>query len=160
MIVKSILLFLMTSAHRKSLTRSIFGTITFLQKIQYAKNKSDSAAKADGTFDIRLKRKRDEENAANSASSFGGNKVAKIVSNSVPNRILFAQELPLNLDETVLKSLFKQCQGFKEVRMVPGKIKLAFIEFNDETQATIALRQLHGFEVSPGNILQLTYGNA
>ena len=43
--------------------------------------------------------------------------------------------------------------------MVPGKIKLAFIEFNDETQATLALRQLHGFELSPGNMLQLTYGN-
>lgn len=132
-----------------------------MQKIQYAKNKSDSAAKADGTFDIRLKRKRDEENSANSMQppSSGAAKIAKIVSNSAPNRILFAQELPPNYDETVLLSLFQQCQGFTEIRMVPGNKKIAFIEFNDETQATLALRQLHGFELSPGDLLQLTYGN-
>jgi RNA recognition motif-containing protein len=131
------------------------------QKIQYAKNKSDSAAKADGTFDIRLKRKRDEENAANSMQppSSGATKIAKIVSNSNPNRILFAQELPMNYDETVLLSLFQQCSGFTEIRMVPGNKKIAFIEFNDETQATIALRQLNGFELSPGDVLHLTYSN-
>lgn len=91
--------------------------------------------------------------------SSGASKVAKIVNNSVPNRILFAQELPLNYDETVLLSLFQQCQGFTEVRMVPGNKKIAFIEFNDETQATLALKQLNGFQLSPGDILQLTYGN-
>jgi RNA recognition motif-containing protein len=91
--------------------------------------------------------------------SSGATKVAKIVSNSNPNRILFAQELPLNYDETVLLSLFQQCSGFTEIRMVPGNKKIAFIEFNDETQATLALRQLNGFELSPGDVLHLTYSN-
>ena len=133
----------------------------FSQKIQYAKSKSDSAAKADGTFDIRLKRKRDEEKEGNTMQppSSGANKISKIVSNNTPNRILFAQELPINYDETVLLSLFQQCSGFTEIRMVPGNKKIAFIEFNDEVQATLALKQLHGFQLTPGDTLQLTYGN-
>eukprot|EP00596_Hydrurales_sp_CCMP1899_P007503 CAMPEP_0119034056 /NCGR_PEP_ID=MMETSP1177-20130426/1110_1 /TAXON_ID=2985 /ORGANISM="Ochromonas sp, Strain CCMP1899" /LENGTH=188 /DNA_ID=CAMNT_0006991259 /DNA_START=162 /DNA_END=728 /DNA_ORIENTATION=+ len=133
-------------------------------KLQYAKNKSDAVAKADGTFDVRLKRKRDEEAAERNAASSGSvpgnaNKVAKIVSNTTPNRILFAQELPVNFDEVVLSSLFQQCQGFVEIRMVPGNKKIAFIEFQDEVQATLSLKQLQGFQLSETDTLQLTYGN-
>ena len=107
-----------------------------------------------------MKRKRDAEIAVNAMEPpTGAAKIAKIVSNSAPSHILFAQDLPLNYDETVLFSLFQQCQGFTELRMVPGNKRIAFIEFNDETQATLALKQLQGFELSPGDALQLTYGN-
>jgi hypothetical protein len=42
-------------------------------------------------------------NAASSGSIPGNsNKVAKIVSNTTPNRILFAQELPVNFDEVYI----------------------------------------------------------
>lgn len=57
----------------------------------------------------------------------------------------------------MLAILFQPFQGFQEVRMVPGKKGLAFIEFHDVIQAGIALQQLHGFQLTPTDTLQLTY---
>ena len=49
--------------------------------------------------------------------------------------------------------------GFMEVRMVPGKKELAFIEFAEVVQAGIALQQLNGFKLTDTEVLHLTYGN-
>ena len=48
--------------------------------------------------------------------------------------------------------------------MVPGKKSIAFIEFNDHIQASVALKQLNGFKLNGGHeddksqILHLTFG--
>ena len=76
----------------------------------------------------------------------------------VPHRILFAQNLPESYDEQMLTSLFQPYPGFQEVRTVPGKKGLAFIEFQDQIQATIALQNLNGFQLTEFDTLHLTYG--
>ena len=93
-------------------------------------------------------------------------KQAKLVVNNVPHNILFAQQLPENCTKDVLSSLFEQYPGFKEVRMVPGKKNIAFVEFGDHIQASVALKKLNGFSLSSNSddekssdILHLTFGN-
>lgn len=71
---------------------------------------------------------------------------------------------------TLFQFIFKSCEilisifniiliGFIEVRMVPGKKELAFIEFAEVVQAGIALQQLNGFKLTETEVLHLTYGN-
>lgn len=84
-------------------------------------------------------------------------KAPKLTVNNVPNRILFAQALPEACTEQYLTSLVQAYPGFQEVRMVPGKREIAFIEFQDQIQAGIALQQLNGLQLSPTDVLHLTY---
>ena len=82
-----------------------------------------------------------------------------MVAGSLPNSILFAQNLPTDVSENSLKVLFSQCTGFEEVRLVPGNRGMAFIEFEDEIQSTMALKQLHGFQITSSHVLQLAYSS-
>jgi U2 small nuclear ribonucleoprotein B'' len=47
----------------------------------------------------------------------------------------------------MLAMLFRQYPGFVEVRLVPGKTDIAFVEFADESQASVAKEGLNGFKV-------------
>ncbi len=90
-------------------------------------------------------------------------KAPKLIVNSIPHNILFAQALPDSCTPASISNLFSSYPGFKEVRMVPGKKGIAFIEFGDQIQASIALQQLNGFVLSTDdsandNVLHLTYG--
>jgi len=136
-------------------------------RISYAKSKSDVVARKDGTFIPRPKKEREEpdkkkrglDEEESSAVRQPAPKAPKLVVNNIPHRILFAQALPDDCNEQVLKTLFAQYAGFQEVRMVPGKKGIAFIEFQDMMQAGVALQQLSGFNITPNDKLHLTYGN-
>lgn len=81
-----------------------------------------------------------------------------LVDLGVPSKYLLAQNLPSECNEMVLAMLFRQYAGYKEVRMPrPG---LAFIEFEQEPHATLALQALNGFQLSQKDSLQLTYGKS
>ena len=54
--------------------------------------------------------------------------------------------------------LFRQYTGYKEVR-VPRE-GLAFVEFDDEPHATLALQGLNGFKLTTNDTLNLTYGKS
>ena len=131
-------------------------------------------AKKDGSFVPRQKRARDEPASSSSKvqvvgsgtgtgkedpTSEGKPAAVKLVVNHVPHRILFAQNLPEECSDQQLATLFQQYAGFQEVRMVPGKQGIAFVEFQDLVQAGIALQQLHGFQLTATHLLNLTYGN-
>ena len=144
-------------------------------RIAFAKSKSDVIAKADGTYVKREKRDRPPEPPAekrmlpqqppNGAS--GGadaavappppKKAATEPVNTTPSNVLFAQALPDDCNEMMLAILFQQYAGYKEVRMVPGKKGIAFVEFADETQAGLALKGLNGFKLTPTDALQLSF---
>jgi len=73
-----------------------------------------------------------------------------------PSNILFAQDLPSECNEMMLAMLFRQYLGYKEVR-IPRQ-GLAFIEFDDEPHATLALGGLNGFQLTTSDTLDLKYG--
>ncbi|KAL6271857.1 U1 small nuclear ribonucleoprotein A [Prunus avium] len=153
-------------------------------RIQYAKTKSDVIAKADGTFVPRERRKRHEDKgkkrkeqhdasqagmglnpayagaygAAPPLSQIpypGGVKLPEAP--APPNNILFVQNLPQDTTPMMLQMLFCQYPGFKEVRMVETKPGIAFVEFGDEMQSTVAMQALQGFKMTPQNSMLITY---
>eukprot|EP00591_Stephanopyxis_turris_P012142 CAMPEP_0195529040 /NCGR_PEP_ID=MMETSP0794_2-20130614/31452_1 /TAXON_ID=515487 /ORGANISM="Stephanopyxis turris, Strain CCMP 815" /LENGTH=284 /DNA_ID=CAMNT_0040660281 /DNA_START=34 /DNA_END=888 /DNA_ORIENTATION=+ len=77
---------------------------------------------------------------------------------SPPSNILFAENLPVECNEMMLAMLFRQYAGYKEVR-IPRQ-GLAFIEFDDEPSATLALRGLNSFKLTKTDTLKLKYGKA
>ncbi|XP_047328499.1 U1 small nuclear ribonucleoprotein A [Impatiens glandulifera] len=153
-------------------------------RIQYAKVKSDVVAKADGTFVPREKKKRHEEKAGrrrkeqhnmNQAAigmnayaygatpplsqlpHMGGAKSNLPDTPAPPNSILFVQNLPHQTTELMLRMLFGQYAGFKEVRMIEAKPGIAFVEYENEMQSTAAMQVLQGFKISSDNPMVITY---
>ncbi|EEB09689.1 U1 snRNP-associated protein Usp102 [Schizosaccharomyces japonicus yFS275] len=55
-----------------------------------------------------------------------------------PNKLLLLQNLPAEANAEVLTQIFGTYQGFTEVRMVPGRRGIAFVEFENENDAAIA----------------------
>ncbi|ORY43766.1 U1 small nuclear ribonucleo protein A [Rhizoclosmatium globosum] len=74
-----------------------------------------------------------------------------------PNSILFIENLPTETTDEKLADLFQQIPGFKEVRLVPGKSDIAFVEYETEAQATIAKQQLNMFQILPGREMRVSY---
>ncbi len=86
-------------------------------------------------------------------------KESRLVINTTPHRILFAQNLPTEVTQQNLSAIFHHIPGFREVRIVPGNRGLAFIEFDTEVQSGMALRQLNGFQLTATHVLNLTYSS-
>ncbi|KAI9324240.1 U2 small nuclear ribonucleoprotein B''-like protein [Zopfochytrium polystomum] len=76
-----------------------------------------------------------------------------------PHHILFLTSLPSKLTKTVtpLSDLFRQYPGFREVRLVPGKSEIAFVEFSTAALAEAAKKGLDGFEVDAGVKLAIQF---
>merc|ERR1711981_19268 len=78
-------------------------------------------------------------------------------SNSPPNNILFIERLPPESNELMISVLFNQFAGYKEVRLVPGRTDIAFVEFEAVEQASIAKQQLNSFKVTPTHAMKVTF---
>ncbi|KAK4783855.1 hypothetical protein SAY86_018223 [Trapa natans] len=57
----------------------------------------------------------------------------------------------------MLQLLFVQYPGFKEVRMIEAKPGIAFVEYEDEVQAGMAMQHLQGFKITAQNPMSITY---
>ncbi|KAJ0052871.1 hypothetical protein Pint_00955 [Pistacia integerrima] len=151
-------------------------------RIQYAKTKSDIIAKADGTFVPRERRKRHEDKGKKRKEQHdatqagmglnpayagaygatpplsqipypGGAKSVVPEAPAPPNNILFVQNVPHDTTPMALQMFFLQFPGFKEVRMVEAKPGIAFVEYGDEMQATVAMQGLQGLKIGQQNLL-------
>merc|ERR1712216_17082 len=72
------------------------------------------------------------------------------------NRVLFAENLPAEVNENMLGMLFRQYPGFDAARLVEGR-GVAFVEFEDDVQAGVAMQGLQGFRITPDMGLKLSY---
>ncbi|KAI4833414.1 hypothetical protein KUCAC02_016318 [Chaenocephalus aceratus] len=79
------------------------------------------------------------------------------VADNPPNYILFLNNLPEETNEMMLSMLFNQFPGFKEVRLVPGKHDISFVEFESENQAGVAKDALQGFRITATCAMKITY---
>jgi len=75
----------------------------------------------------------------------------------LPNQILFLSNLPDETTEIMLSMLFQQFPGYKEVRLVPGRHDIAFVEFEDAEQARSAKETLDGFKITPTHAMAITF---
>lgn len=136
-------------------------------KMAYAKEKSDRIAKRDGTYVPMAKRSKHKktQDADDGAQPPPPPQLLEDEEQDQeeemkepPSHILFAKDLPTECNEMMLGMLFRQYTGFKEVR-IPRQ-GLAFVEFDDEPHATLALERLNGFKLTTTDTLKLTYGKA
>ena len=74
-----------------------------------------------------------------------------------PNPILFVENLPEAVNEMMLSMLFQQFPGYKEVRLVPGKAGIAFVEFETDAQSGTAMAGLQNFKITPQNLMKVSY---
>lgn len=75
-----------------------------------------------------------------------------------PNKILFLQNLPTDVRQDQLIALFGQYPGLAEVRMIPTKKDIAFVEFVDETTAGVAKDALHNYKLDGENKIKVRTG--
>ncbi|KAJ1136691.1 hypothetical protein NDU88_003106 [Pleurodeles waltl] len=141
-------------------------------RIQYAKTDSEALAKMRGTF-VDKDKKKDKKKAkaqeqANKKPSLGtpmdtSTSIFLSASQSLqvpdnpPNYILFLNNFPEETNEMMLSMLFNQFPGFKEVRLIPGRHDIAFVEFESEGQAGAARDALQGFKITPQHAMKITY---
>jgi RNA recognition motif-containing protein len=75
-----------------------------------------------------------------------------------PNKILFVQNLPDEYDIDSLTAIFGRFEGFREVRLVPGRRGIAFIEYESEAGAISAKENTAGMTLGEGGqIIKVTY---
>ena len=90
-----------------------------------------------------------------------------------PNKILFLQNLPDSVTKDQLTALFSQCvhprsfavhhlsissrryPNLYEVRLIPTKKDIAFVEFMDEGSATVAKDALHNYKLDGENKIKV-----
>ncbi len=75
-----------------------------------------------------------------------------------PNKILFLQNLPEDIDVDSLTSIFGRFEGFREVRLVPGRKGIAFVEYEAEDGAISAKQNTMGMALGEeGKIVKVVY---
>ncbi|KAK1766775.1 U2 small nuclear ribonucleoprotein B [Phialemonium atrogriseum] len=75
-----------------------------------------------------------------------------------PNKILFVQNLPDDFDVEALTEIFGRFEGFREVRLVPGRKGIAFVEYEAEQGAISAKENTAGMSLKGGEkIMKVTY---
>ncbi|KAF7512240.1 hypothetical protein GJ744_002402 [Endocarpon pusillum] len=75
-----------------------------------------------------------------------------------PNKILFLRDLPEDYDADGLSTIFSRFEGFREVRMVPGRKGIAFVEYEAEAGAISAKEATAGMQLGDeGKGIRVTY---
>lgn len=73
-----------------------------------------------------------------------------------PNKILFLQNVPEDYEVESLTTIFSRFEGFKEVRLVPGRKGLAFVEYEAE-QGAISAKESTAAMSLGGQQIKVTY---
>ncbi|KAH3756585.1 U1 small nuclear ribonucleoprotein A [Pelomyxa schiedti] len=133
-------------------------------RLAYAKSKSDVVARLDGSYVDRKKtpapaapaaRKPDEKRAK--ARPEVHPRLPKTGAAASPNHILFVENLPANVNESMLTMVFQQFPGYKEIRLVPTKEGIAFVEFENEMLAGVAMQALNGFKITHDHAMAISF---
>lgn len=78
-----------------------------------------------------------------------------------PNKILFLRDIPDSYDADGLSRIFGRFEGFKEVRLVPGRKGIAFVEYEGEAGAISAKEATGGMQLGDeGRGIRVTYQRA
>lgn len=73
-----------------------------------------------------------------------------------PNKILFLQNVPDDYGAEGLSAIFGRFEGFREIRLVPGRRGIAFVEYEAEQGAIAAKENTAGMALKD-KVLKVTY---
>ncbi|RMZ76538.1 hypothetical protein DV738_g4929, partial [Chaetothyriales sp. CBS 135597] len=131
-------------------------------QLDFARTRSDATVlKEEGEQGLeRWKRSRAQKGAGLKGTS--ANPAAVIPDEYLPpNKILFIRDLPESYDADGLTTIFSRFEGFKEVRMVPGRKGIAFVEYEAESGAISAKEATAGMQLGDaGGGIRVTYQRA
>lgn len=129
-------------------------------RISYAQTRSYRVAEREGkTID------KDPERNANKRKEFFAKLALKHSAKQaqpqetgwqLPHNILFLEGLSTEVSPALLEGLFGLYPGFREVRCIPSK-RVAFIEYENQQQSSLALAGLAGYYISPRVVLNVAY---
>ncbi|ORZ26024.1 hypothetical protein BCR42DRAFT_364629 [Absidia repens] len=145
--------------------------------VQFARNKSDVHAKEDGDYDEHYKKRLEKKEQVKLLPLPGSHKptfkapgtrnknspAAQPPRNAIPddylppNNILFLQNLTETTTQEYLIKLFEKYPGFKEVRMIPTKKSIAFVEYDSDYQATLAKMELANHSIDDDHVMKVTF---
>lgn len=135
-----------------------------MQRIAYAKTKSDAVAKLDGTYsEAEVESRKQARREAHEAAKLAGAPAATAAGAAAAapaaeaTRTLFIENLPNEANEGMLLLVFQRFPGLKEVRMVPHKPGIAFVEYDNDAGAAAALAGLQGFKLATDKPMMLSY---
>ena len=75
-----------------------------------------------------------------------------------PNKILFVQNVPDDYGIEGLSAIFGRFEGFREVRLVPGRTGIAFVEYEAESGAISAKEGTAGMPLGEeGKVIKVVY---
>lgn len=78
-----------------------------------------------------------------------------------PNKTLFIRDIPDSYDEDSLSRIFSRFEGFKDLRTVPGRKGIAFVEYESEAGAISAKEATAGMQLGDeGQSIRVTYQRA
>jgi RNA recognition motif-containing protein len=120
--------------------------------IQYARDPSFAVSLLDGEEKLNDHKRRRQEGTKQPVKRTKGSD-----DHQVPNAILFVQNLPEGTTEQALVALFSPFPGFKEVRLVPGKMDIAFVEYETDGDSMQAKQSLHGFRMTADTEIKVTF---
>lgn len=153
-------------------------------RIQFAKGDSDVISKMKGTFVERAKKaasnvkkaelvpgesrkERKRRLVLEKTKTTGGtgqqnagaqqNLPPGLTGETTPNKILFCTNLPEETTDQMLAMLFQQFLGFREIRLVPGRHDIAFVEFETDGQASTAKDALQNFKITPNHPMKISF---
>ncbi|KAI5479801.1 U1 snRNP-associated protein Usp102 [Pseudohyphozyma bogoriensis] len=137
-------------------------------QLAFARTESDALVKETHPDDFdkhkeeRLKRKTAEAAALSgeapvpTAAAGAGRRIVQMPDEYLPpNKILFVQNLPDDTDKDSLEALFRPYPNLAEVRTIPGRKNIAFVEFLDEQSSGVARDALHNTKFGGENGLKL-----
>ncbi|KAI8096769.1 uncharacterized protein BX664DRAFT_324781 [Halteromyces radiatus] len=145
--------------------------------VQFARNKSDVHARKDGDYEEHYKARIEKKEQVKLLPLPGSHKptfkapgtrskTAKAGApqrNAIPddylppNSILFLQNLPETTTQEYLVELFETYPGFKEVRMIPTKKSIAFVEYETDYQASLAKMELANHRIDDDHLMKVTF---
>lgn len=161
------------TAAKHALDNTIFFNKQML--VNYAKIPSDIILKQSGQYTHKDKIKKDQERRKRREQEYleikkktaqGGqpkSKAEKVAKQNIstqetvlPNNVLFVENLPADISESILKAVFSKYNGLKEVRLFSGK-GIAFVEYDNEVNAGGALLGLNGLNLTADCTLQISF---
>ncbi|KAJ1899837.1 hypothetical protein LPJ66_001862 [Kickxella alabastrina] len=79
------------------------------------------------------------------------------VAHVAPGPTLFVTNLPQSVSVDMLSGLFQQYGGFREVRRIPGKDNMAFVDYDSTDSAAAALSVLDGFKLATDQAMKVEF---
>lgn len=128
-------------------------------RIQFAREDSDVISKAKGTYVERPKKtqpvKRQKKEAPVPSKKSKNDDEPR--GGAPPHKILFLSNLPDDVTEEMIRMVFCPFPGLMDIRLVPGRGDIAFVEFGTEEEATNAKKTLNNFKITPNHAMKVEY---